>query len=321
LQPPTAAQRIESDEERDMNATIKLIACAAAAAPGAVLAAEGDEPKPVSFEVGTGLEIDSNVAVLELDSTSNAGDTAALLDFGVGYDRPSHGAFDLKAGYDFTQSLHDDFDEFDVRIHRGSGTLSYDLGRVDVGANLQYALAELDGREFLTLAQTSPYVSTLLGKRLFLRFAYAYSDKSFAGNFTRDAISDSLSADAYVFVDGLKTYLVFGYHLDDEDALDRQLDYSGHKLNVQLSHRLKAGSREITLKTYLRHEARDYDAPTLSIGAPREDDRYQLEASAELPLTARVRARVGYKHADNRSNLPSVDFGENVYSLTFSATF
>jgi hypothetical protein len=306
-----------------MKTITKLIACAfAAASQNAALAAEGgDDPKPVTFELGTGLEIDSNVAVLEIDSTSDAGDTAAVLDFGVGYDRPSQSAFDVKAGYDFTQSLHDDFSEFDVRIHRGSGTLSYDLGRIDVGANLQYALAELDGRDFLTLEQTSPYVSTLVGKRLFLRFAYAHSDKSFADNHARNATSDSVSGDAYVFIDGLKTYLVFGYHLDDEDALDRQFDYSGDKLNAQLSHRFMAGAREITFKTYLRHEARDYDAPTLSIGMPREDDRYQLETSAELPLTARVRARVGYKHADNRSNLPSVDFDENVYSVTFSATF
>jgi hypothetical protein len=306
-----------------MNAITKLIvgAIAAASQCAASAAAGDDDPKPVVFELGTGIEIDSNVAVLELDSTSNASDTAALLDFGVGYDRPSRGAFDVKAGYDFSQSLHDDFSEFDVRIHRGSSTLSYDLGRIDVGANLQYALAELDGREFLSLGQTSPYVSTLLGKRLFLRFAYSRSDKNFADNPTRDATSDTLSADAYVFINGLKTYLVLGYHLDDEDALDRQLDYSGEKLNAQLSHRFMAGRREITFKTYVRHEARDYDAPTLSIGTPREDDRYQLEASAELPLTARVRARIGYKHADNRSNLPSVDFDENVYSVTFSATF
>jgi hypothetical protein len=192
---------------------------------------------------------------------------------------------------------------------------------VDVGANLQYALAELAGQEFLTLAQASPYVSTLVGKRLFLRFAYAYSDKNFAGNPARDAKSDSLAGDAYVFIDGLKTYVMFGYRVSDEDALDSQLDYSGHNFNAQLSHRFPAGSREVTFKTYLRYEARDYDAPTLSIGAPREDDRYQLEASAEMPLTARLSARVGYKHADNRSNLPSVDFDENVFSVMFSATF
>jgi hypothetical protein len=164
-------------------------------------------------------------------------------------------------------------------------------------------------------------VSKLVGKRLFLRFAYTYSDKEFADEPERDATSDSLSGDVYVFIDGLKTYLAFGYQIDDENALDRQFDYSGHKLNAQLSHRFRARSRDITLKTYLRYEGRDYDAPTPSIGVPRADDRYQLEASAELPLTERVRARIGYKRGDNRSNLASVDFDENVYSVMFTSTF
>jgi hypothetical protein len=224
-------------------------------------------------------------------------------------------------GYHFSETLHDDFDEFDVRIHRGSSTLRYDLGRTDVGATLQYALAELDGNEFLTLAQASPYVSQLVGKRLFLRFAYARTDKDFAGNPARNALADGLSADAYVFLNGLTTYLAFGFRYDDEDAIDAQFDYAGHKWNAQLSQRFAAGARELTFKTHLRYEARDYRNVTPSIGVARDDSRYQVEALLEVPMTERVTATVGYKHADNRSNLASVDFAENVWSAAFGATF
>lgn len=277
--------------------------------------------RPVSLTLGTGFEYDSNVAVLELDTSTDAGDRSLLLDFGVGYDKPDQGRFDLQAGYDFSQSLHDDFDSFDVRIHRGSGTLSYDLGRVDIGATLQHAYAELDGNEFLTLQQVSPYVSKLVGRRLFLRFAYARSDKDFAGNPLRSAKADGLSADAYVFVDGLRTYLVLGYRHDDENALDAQFDYAGDVLRAQLVKRLMAGERELTLRTALRLENRDYDAPTPSIGNPRRDDRRQLELSLDVPLGERTTAQVVYEHADNASNLPSVDFAENVVSLKFRARF
>jgi hypothetical protein len=309
-----------------MNHRIVLIAAAGTAMLASVRPVSAQEPaagsdRAVQFDVGTGLEYDSNVAVLELDATADAGDVAALLNFGVAYDRPDHGKLDLQAGYNFSDTLHDDFDEFDVRIHRGSGTLSYDLGRTDVGSNLQYARAELDGNEFLALAQVSPYVSRLVGKRLFLRFAYAYTDKDFAGNPDRNATTDGAAADAYVFLNGLTTYLVFGYRFDSEDAVDGQFDYAAHKLNAQLSRRLKAGSRELTFKTYLRFETRDYDNTTLSIGAPRKDDRAQFEASLDVPMTRRVLATIGYKHADNQSNLPSVDFAENVWSASFKATF
>jgi hypothetical protein len=279
-----------------------------------------EQDSPVQFDVALGLERDSNVAVLELDSNADASDTATRVDFGVGYDRPSKdSSFDVLAGYNFSQSLHDDYSEFDVRIHRASSTLSYDLGRTDIGANLQYALAELDGDEFLTLTQVSPYVSQLVGRKLFLRFAYARSEKDFPSSPGRDATADELSADAYVFLNGLTSYLVFGYRYDEEAARDAQFDYSGPRLNLQLSQRFAAGERELTFKAYLRFESRDYDNVTPTIGVPRRDDRKQFEATLDIPLNMRWTTTVGYKHADNGSNLPSVDFAENVWSVSFGA--
>ncbi len=285
------------------------------------VADSGGEDRIVSFTVGSGIEYDSNVAVLDLDTTSNAGDRALLLDFGVGYDKPDSGRFDAQVGYDFSESLHDDVEIFDVRTHRGSATVSYDLDRVDLGASFQYAYAELDGNEFLTLKQVSPYVSKLIGQRLFLRFAYAHSDKEFVANPGRAATAGALSADTYVFLNGLTTYLVLGYRYDDEDALQEEFDYSGNRFRIQLTRRLTAGSRELTLRTSVRAETRDYHRPTPSIGQPRRDDRYQLEASLDVPMTEHVTAQIRYTHADNRSNLPSVDFDENVLSVGFSAAF
>ena len=64
-----------------------------------------------------------------------------------------------------------------------------------------------------------------------------------------------------------------------------------------------AGDRELTLRTSLRFENRDYDSPTLSIGQPARDDRRQLELSLDVPLAERTTAQVVYEHADNGSNL------------------
>jgi hypothetical protein len=282
-------------------------------------AASGDSADAVSFEVGAGLEYDSNVAVLELDASTGAGDAAALLDFGVAYDRPGNAKLDFGAGYNFSETAHEDFKAFDVRIHRGSANMSYDLGRFDIGATLQYADAELDGNEFLALTQLSPYLSGLVGRRLFLRFAYLDSDKDFADNPARDAATGSFSSDAYVFINGLKTYLVFGHRYDDEDAGFDELDYTGQRFGVQLSQRFTARAREITLKTHVRAESRDYRAVTPSIGELRRDDRLELGIVVEIPVGQRVVTRVSLRHADNESNLPSVSFAETVASVAFSA--
>lgn len=301
-----------SDDESTSAAETEATKAAEPAAPE-----EGENA--VTFELGTGLEYDSNVAVLELDTSSNAGDAAALFDFGVGYDKPGDGRFDFRTGYNFSQSRHEDFDAFDVGIHRGSATLAWDLEQLDTGASFQYAHAELDGDEFLVLEQISPYIQKLMGERLFLRFALAHTQKAFAGNPGRDADAATLSSDAYVFLDGLTTYLVFGHRYNDEDAEDAQYDYTGHELKLQLNRRFMAGSRRLTLKSYLRYEGRDYSSPTVSIGERRRDDRYKLELRAELPLTDRILTTIGYEYADNESNLPALDFSENVFSVEFAA--
>ena len=287
--------------------------------PPAASAASKDATDAVSFNVGAGVEYDSNVAVLELDASTGAGDAAALLEFGVAYDRPGKAKLDFGVGYNFSETLHEDFSAFDVRINRGSGSLSYDLGRFDIGATLQYADAELDGAEFLALTQLSPYVSGLVGRKLFLRFAYLDSDKDFADNPARDAATSSLSSDAYVFIDGLKTYLTFGHRYDDEDAGFDELDYTGQRFAIQLSHRFAARAREITVKTQLRAESRDYRSVTPSIGELRRDDRRELGLVAEVPVGQRVVTRITVRRTDNESNLPSVDFAETVTSLSFSA--
>ena len=67
-------------------------------------AATNAADRPISFTLGSGIEYDSNVAVLELDANSNASDNALLLDFGVGYDGPNDGPFDIQVGYDFSES-------------------------------------------------------------------------------------------------------------------------------------------------------------------------------------------------------------------------
>jgi hypothetical protein len=293
---------------------------AAAAAGSQPVMPEDDGADTVTFEVGGGIEHDSNVAVLELDSSAGAGDSAVLLELGAAYDRPGDAPLDFGAAYNFSDSSHEDFSEFDVRIHRGSARMSYDLGRLDVGANLQYAYAELDGNEFLTLTQVSPYLSRLVGERLFLRFAYADTDKDFADNPGRDAATSSVSSDAYVFVNGLNTYLVFGHRYDDEDARNAEFDYTGHRLGLQVARRFAMAKRQLTLRTYVRLEDRDYRSMTPSIGAARRDDRRELEAVVEIPMGRRVLARVGVKRADNDSNLAAVDFAETVLSVGLNAT-
>jgi hypothetical protein len=280
-----------------------------------------DEESNWSGNIGIGAEYDSNVAILELDATSGEGDYAALIDLGVGYDRDLGDNADIKLGYDFSQSLHDQFSEFDLRLHRGSVGAGYDFGFVDGGIMGQYVHASLDGDKFLVFKQVSPYLSKLFGDRLYLRAAYAYTDKDYTNNPGRTAAATSLSTNAYVFLNGLDTYLMFGYKHDDEDAVEGRFDYVGQRFSTQLTQRVHALQRTLVFKARLQYEERDYSEPTPSIGAERRDERYRLKTSLEIPLSEHIAANTLYEYADNRSNLPAVDFDQHVVSIGLKAEF
>lgn len=301
--------------------SIVILTALAILTPAMFAASRDDAGKdnPFSVELSAGAEYDSNVAVLELDTSSGEGDVAALIDFGLGFDKQLTDWLRLKLGYDFSQSLHEEFDAFDLQIHRGSADLGFDFGRIEAGAAYQYADAALDEDDFLVLERTAPYLSRLWGKKLFTRLEYARSEKTFDGSPGRDATADAWSLDTFVFVSGVRRYLILGYQDVDEDAADDTFDYTGVKMKLRFSNRF-GGDRGVKLKTGVRYETRDYDAPVAG-GGPREDERLGFEAELEWSVGRKAFVRTRYELNDNRSNLATVDFDEHVVSLEIGARF
>lgn len=302
-------------------AGVALAGMAFAEDEGAAVSDAQTKDRPFHIEFSAGAEYDSTVAVLELDTSSGQSDTAAVLDFGLGYDRALTQRLKLKLSYDFSQTLHDQFDTFDVRIHRGTAELTRDFGRIDAGALFVYADAALDDEGFLLLKRTDLFVSRLFGKRLFLRLAGTRTDKEFAGAPGRDATADAWSGDAFVFLNGVSRYFVVGYQSADEDADDDQFDYDGARSKLQFSNRFARGSRYNTLKLEVRQESRDYRTDLLPLAEPRRDDRYGFLANLEVPLSDHTRLDIRYQYNDNGSNLASVDFDEHVASLKFAVKY
>ena len=283
--------------------------------------AESAQSSPWSGTLGVGTRYDSNVAILDIDTRAGAADYLAQLELGGAYTWNPAGGARVRAGYDLSQSLYSDYSNFNLRMHRLSLDASHELAGSTAGVLGNWVHASLDGSEFMVFRQVSPYLSRLVGQRLFLRGAYAWTDKSFADNPTRDADSHALSVDAFVFVDGLRTYLVFGARRDHERAVADRFDYDGTRLSAQLVRRVEVGDRQLVTRARLRHERRSYRAPDPSIGERRLDERTRLEGVVEVPLTERTGMRASWEYSDNRSNLPAVDFSKHLVSLMFNASF
>lgn len=275
----------------------------------------------LSAEFSAGAEYDSNVSVNAIDVNTAAGDFAAILDAKIKFESEITEQTAFKLGYNFSQSLHNDFSNFDIQTHFASADVSHDFGAFDVGAAYRLAYSRLGGAGFLTLQQISPYASTFLTKKVFLRGAYTYSDKNFKNRVDRDATVHAGGADVYYFVNGVNTFFVAGYKYENEDAFDPQFDFKAHHFKVRFSQRFPVGSRDAKLKLGWRYEMRDYASVTPSIGVVRNDDRHRLQAEIEVPISDIVFGAVEYEYSDYSSNLPSADYTQNLLGAKLGVRF
>ncbi len=287
-------------------------------------AQEVSPPKPgtiLTFEGKIGAEYNSNVAVQELDANTGQGDWAATINARGEISGSPVEKFALRAGYEFSQSLHEEFDAFDITLHRGFADASYDIGGVNVGVVANLAQANLAGDKYLTFWQVSPFVSHQFNDKLFLRVAYAATDKSFEGRPGRDATSNAVSGDAYVFLNGTTQYIAVGGKALEEDANDNTLDYGAGSARVRYVQRFPVFDRDMTFRAGVEYEKRDYDAPTPSIGAPRSDKRSGVDLSLEAPITENVVVEGVYRYGDYQSNLASADYNEQVASVRLGVKY
>ena len=268
-----------------------------------------------SLELAAGYEYDSNVSIDEIDTNTSKGDHAAVAELDLGLKLPIGTTTDLDLGYGISQSLHQDFGEFDLQTHLASADLSHDFGDFDAGFTGRYVSARLDGSDFLRMQQFSPHFSRFFGKKLYLRADYTYTDKHFHTIADRDAETHAAGADLYWFLRGIRSYLVFGYRLHGENADAAEYDYRSHTVKLRYVRRFKLGTRNITAKLGWRYQARDYRAVTPLIGKDRDDDRYRIDFNVEIPLRGKWFVSFEHDYADNSSNLPSADYSQRVTSL------
>ncbi len=283
-------------------------------AVGSTEAAETKAGAKWEFEASSGIEYDSNVSVIQLDTNTAKDDFAALIDASLSLTLPMGAATELRAGYDFSQSLHFDFTNFDIQSHRASAGIGHDFGPVTFDVDYNFAHASLGRKGFLDLNRLTPALSGFLGRKVFLRLAYDYTDKNFLNQTARDATTNAVGVSLYYFLDGTRSYLTTSYRYKDENATAAEFDYRGHELRLRYTRDLPVGVNRLRLRIGGRYEKRNYRSITPSIGAIRDDDRLRFETSLEIPVGRRLFAEIEYEFDDFSSNLPSADFRQHLVS-------
>lgn len=267
---------------------------------------------PFEFTLAAGLQYDDLVTVDELDQSLDEGDTAAVIDLDVEYEKRFSQGTDLDIGYSLSQKSYFDLSEFDLQIHNLSLGVKQNFEDFDVGVRSYAVHARLDNEGLLNFQHVSPYFTTFLTERTYLRAGYYYRNKEFPDNPDRDGKVHAGDADFYFFLDGTTNYFVVGYAFEREDTEADEFDFDGQRVDVRWSRRFDLyGDRPVRVRLDWRLEQRDYDSVTPSIGVRRDDDRQRWRARFDFPITRSLTGLLTYQHRSHDSNLPSADYDDN----------
>jgi len=267
---------------------------------------------PIDVTLAAGLQYDDLVTVDELDQSLDEGDAAAVLDLDLEYEKRFSQGTDLDIGYSLSQKSYFDLSAFDLQIHNFSLGVKQNFEDFDVGVRSYAVHARLDNEGLLNFQHVSPYVTTFLTERTYLRAGYYYRNKEFPDNPDRDGKVHAGDADFYFFLNGTTNYVVVGYAYEREDARTEEFDFDGQRLSLRWSRRFDwYGDRPVRLRLDWRLERRDYDSFTPSIGVPRDDDRQRWRARFDFPITRSLTGLLSYQHRSHDSNLPAADYDDN----------
>ncbi|HSD68013.1 MAG TPA: hypothetical protein VLB07_00610 [Woeseiaceae bacterium] len=281
------------------------------------------ETGPVDLEFGASAayRYDSNVNVADIDANTGEGDTALVMDVGIGGSLRPGQRLSLDFGYAYSGTRYQQFREFDVAIHELHGAVGYRIAGFDAGVSVDRFATRLDNESFLDITRVSPSLSRLFGERLYLRVAYAQAEKSYQALAERDAVTRSYRADAYVLLDGMKRYFAMALERDSDDALTDTLDYDGRAMRLSYGHRLEAGSVTVDVKAHARFDVRDYKSSPGDDESPRQDVRRRAGLRVGLPLGEHFEIAGQAEYSDNASTLETASYDEMVYTLTIGAGF
>ena len=274
---------------------------------------------PWSVEASIGLEYDDNLTIEELDEVSGEEDFAAVIDFSVAYAFPGLSDYEVEAGYDFYQSLYNDFSEYNLQSHGLNLSGSREFGDLDVSLGYRYTLSFLDGDDFLQLNNIRPAVGYSVLPNWYLNAGYSYMDKDFDQYPDRSGDQQALTLDNYIVFNENMSYVRLGYRYEDEDADGPQYDYTGDYFNAVLSTPLTPVPKKTKVELSYQYFDKDYSKASASEdtgGAERSDYRHTLGLKTLTNLSEDLFASFKYEYIDANSNLPSADYNENIVTIS-----
>jgi len=281
----------------------------------------GDKPKkPWNLSFGAGFEYDDNITVDEQNLTTNQGDFSYIAEFTGAYKILQTPKYELEAGYDFYQSIHDNLASFDLQSHIFSLNGSYEWGKLNFGIFNIYNLTNLGDDEFLEIHSTSPSVGLAVNDKWYATLTYAYKDTNFFDLPERDAQNHGFALSNYLFIMNGKGIIQLGYRFENEITTGDAFDFLGHYLDTKIKLPLPFSKKTQVSLSY-QYFFKDFKNVTPSIGEKRDDYRHSIGFGVIQPVYKNIFAKLNYQFINSTSNLAASDYRENIASLALGIDF
>ena len=270
-----------------------------------------------------GYRHDSNVSVSELDTNSDVADEALQTEAQLTLTVKPTSKWQSVLSVSQANTNYQTLSEFDLGLTTLSANTSYAFDFAKLGAHYYHANAKLDGNDFLTYQQYGLSAGKLFGQNTYLRLSTDLIDKQFDNTPEdapiRDSDAVSLRSDLFYFFEG-QDFVQLAFKYQNEDAQNNIFDYTGTGVDIAYTYPVTAFGKPLTLTLAYQLDMRDY-ANEQDGGIGREDDRHNVELSADYAIHNNVDIKLSTQYGDFSSSVDGANYQETIAELGINVHF
>lgn len=226
----------------------------------------------------------------------------------------------LTTGYDFTQSLYADFDEYNLQGHTVGGRYSFQASpKVSLSLNYNFDYFTLDGDDYLFSHRTGARAFFQEWESFYGRIGYQFKNDEFELNPTQDRDVHSVDLTEYWFFNKNRDFISVGYTYGNADANLSRWSYDLHRVAATAKYDVLPRHRLTGLLAYSSYEYDGFD--TLETTKIRDDDVLSFRARYTYELSDWADLFVQYAITDTDSNILRQDYLGEVVSLGTALTW
>ena len=300
--------------------------------------------KPWSLSASLGFQYDTNVVLAPSDSglktaqgITGEDDGRFVIGAGGAYTLLDTDYGTVRGAYDFSQSVHFRWTEFDLQGHRLRLDAASKPGVVSYGLSGVYDFYALDYQSFFQELLGTPWVSVAEGDSAATQLYYTARGRDFLRkpfDPARDAIDHAVGVRQYLDLGSPERVLSVGYQFDAEATLAhapddqqvsctstsqtggcgaRDFDYKAHQLDIGINFPIFSLAQGQAGYLF-RLEDYQFLNSRANFQFRRHDQEHQFVVDARREITPHVSATLGFIGILNNSNIPAFDYDRFIIS-------